>query len=29
MMEKEAILRFSVITGIMASGELVFMEVEI
>jgi hypothetical protein len=29
MMEKEIILRFFVITGIMASGELVFMDVEI
>jgi hypothetical protein len=29
MMEKEIILCFSVITGIMASGELVFVEVEI
>jgi hypothetical protein len=29
MMEKEIILCFSVITGIMGSGELVFVEVEI
>jgi hypothetical protein len=29
MMEKEIIRGFSVITGIMASGELVFDEVEI
>jgi hypothetical protein len=28
MIEEEGILRFSVLTGVMASGEIVFMGVE-